>query len=307
LIDIILAVYNGENYLKQQIESIFAQTYTDWELIIHDDGSTDNSIGLIKQFVSDKIKFIQDDIIYHNSTSNFINTTVKYARHGYICFADQDDIWEKDKLAIELKKMKELELEYGENIPICIGSDLCLINNENTMIYKSFYNFAKINNKPEYNDLTLENSFTGCTMMFNKAVIPYLDKVVKLNELKSVVQHDWLIALICASDGIVNKLNIPTVRYRQHAHNTIGAKKYTGFFFFHPNEVKKKMVRMKELQVLIHRQLILILKIINNENKIRISQEYIWSNGLKHKIIILKYKLNYSRTLTKFFAKLFVY
>ena len=111
---ILLATYNGEKYLKEQLDSLFEQTNQHWTLWIHDDNSKDNTVNIIKKYKSkypDQIEFLDDDISTGGAKENFTylldNINDDY---DYIMFCDQDDVWLEDKIEITLKKMLEIEL-----------------------------------------------------------------------------------------------------------------------------------------------------------------------------------------------------
>src|SRR4051812_27217503 len=109
LITILLATYNGEQYIEEQLQSLFNQTYTNWRLIIRDDCSTDNTPAVIHEYQhqhSDKIVILPNDGMNLGSILNF-NALLTFARGAdYIMFCDQDDKWEKDKIAITFSKLR---------------------------------------------------------------------------------------------------------------------------------------------------------------------------------------------------------
>ena len=104
LISIILPVYNGENRLKEEIESVISQSYMDWELLVIDDGSTDNIKDIIDNFVKNdsRIRYIRSET--NLGIQKTLNKGLKEARGKYIARIDDDDIWiDKDKLKVQLE------------------------------------------------------------------------------------------------------------------------------------------------------------------------------------------------------------
>lgn len=108
-IAILMATYNGEKYLGEQIESILAQTYKDWHLYIHDDGSKDNTVTILKEFVAKHSQ--QITLLEYSSQGgacrNFLSM-LERVDAPYYMFSDQDDVWLNEKIEIEYKKIKEL-------------------------------------------------------------------------------------------------------------------------------------------------------------------------------------------------------
>jgi len=230
LIGILMATYNGEKYISQQIDSILNQTYRNWQLLIHDDGSTDKTVEIVKSYVKkypDKILLIEDGIKCGGAKENFSHL-IKIARANfkfdYIMFSDQDDVWFFDKIEKTLKKMHELENLYGKNKPLLVHTDLIVVDEKLNKISDSFWKYQKIN--PLNNSLAcliLENTVTGCTMMINKTLLEQVRFIPK-----EAIIHDWWIALICRlNKGEIGVLKEPTIFYRQHHFNDTGAKNYS--------------------------------------------------------------------------------
>ena len=111
-IDILLATYNGEKHIKAQILSILAQDNENWNLIIHDDGSTDNTINIIKGFcaIDNRINLIEDNIRFGNPANNFLHL-LKKSTANYIMFCDQDDIWFDNKLSLMYSEIRNIQFQ----------------------------------------------------------------------------------------------------------------------------------------------------------------------------------------------------
>ncbi|MDD4782006.1 MAG: glycosyltransferase, partial [Tissierellia bacterium] len=129
MIDILLASYNGEKYIGEQIESILNQTYQDWFLYIKDDCSIDNTLDIALEYERkyiDKIKVIKSDIPSGSAKNNFFSM-LPYSQNDYIMTCDQDDIWLPNKIELTFNKMKDVEKE-NSNIPILIHTDLKVVD-----------------------------------------------------------------------------------------------------------------------------------------------------------------------------------
>lgn len=113
LVSIIMPVYNVENYIKDSIESVKKQTYKNWELIIVDDASTDNSLTLIyslTESIKEKVKI--EHFESNKGTATARNTALKLAEGEYVAYLDADDIWMEEKLKKQINFMKENDYEF---------------------------------------------------------------------------------------------------------------------------------------------------------------------------------------------------
>lgn len=227
MIDILLSTYNGEKFIEQQIESLLKQTYTNWNLIIRDDGSTDGTKEILYRYTQKYPNKISADI---SNSSNMgvirsFEVLLQKSQSDYIMFCDQDDIWLPHKIELSLIRMQQLEMQYGSNKPIMIHTDLTVTDANMTTLDKSFWHYANIrpqilNNNIKY--LSVCNSATGCTIMLNKA-----GKDISLPFPPNILMHDsWIASNICRH-GIVEAIPKSTILYRQHHSNTLGANKYS--------------------------------------------------------------------------------
>jgi glycosyltransferase involved in cell wall biosynthesis len=222
-INILLATYNGQNYLTAQIDSILAQSYHDWQLLIRDDGSSDDTVSIIKDYIAefpDKIRLITDEDCHLGASLNF-GRLLEYADTEYIMFSDQDDVWLPDKIKITLKVMKATERRWPDK-PVLVHTDLKIIDADSNIIADSMWSYQKL--FPEIGDklnkIMAHNVVTGCAMMINRKA-----RMVSLPVPKEAVMHDWWIAIKVAKHGKIAYVPITSVLYRQHLENKIGAKR----------------------------------------------------------------------------------
>lgn len=225
-VEILLATYNGERFIKEQIESILNQTYTEWKLLIHDDGSDDSTLSILKkyeQLYPLKIKVFDDDIKFGNAKKNFAYLMQK-SQAGYIMFCDQDDIWLENKIEISISKLKEVEL-HNKQCPIIVHTDLTIVDQNLNVIANSMFSYQKIPKYNNYLETAIRNNVTGCTMLINRQAL-----TCSLPVKEDAIMHDWWIALnVLYNKGVIEFINIPTILYRQHSNNTVGAKKINFF------------------------------------------------------------------------------
>ncbi len=240
MIDILMATYNGEKFIGEQIKSIVDQSYTDWTLLIHDDGSTDSTISIIEEYVKmypEKIKFILDGVKTGGAKNNFYHL-MKLSSAEYIMFADQDDIWEVDKVQLAYDVISKNEKKLGKEMPILCHSDLVVVDSKLKVINDSFFDMQKLDHcKNRFSDLLVQNNITGCTTIFNKAL---LDKCRTMPA--EAIMHDWWLGLVASAFGVVCFMGGKKIRYRQHGNNTEGAKNLKS-----PIYLLKKVFNKKEI------------------------------------------------------------
>ena len=125
LVSIIMPNYNSAKYIKDAIDSVVAQTYTNWELIIVDDCSLDNSFEIINQYKDARIKLIKNESNSGAAISR--NNAIKMAQGRWIAFLDSDDLWNKDKLLKHLQFMVQSQSAFS-------FTHYSVLNNENELI-----------------------------------------------------------------------------------------------------------------------------------------------------------------------------
>lgn len=246
MIDIVMATFNGEKYIKEQLDSILAQTFTDWRLIISDDCSKDKTVIIVKEYQNNfpgKIILIENTIPSGSAQNNFYNA-VKYATADYIMFADQDDVWLPRKIEETFYVMKELEKRYGNDTPLLVHTDLKVVDETLSIINDSIFNMQNMDwQRCKFNNLLVQNIVTGCTILGNKKLFSYMQTIPK-----HAVMHDMWIALIASAFGHIGFLNKSTILYRQHGKNANGAKdvkslKYLLYKVFHSQEIHDNLVK----------------------------------------------------------------
>ena len=238
-IAILLATYNSEKYIVQQIDSILNQTNQDWILYINDDGSTDKTIQIIDRYVeihNERIIKLLLGIDQLGAAHNFV-IMLQEIDAKYYMFCDHDDIWIPTKVEESIKQIQILEEEHS-NSAILVHTDLKIVDKNLKIIHESFYKATRIN--PDYfntfNYLGVANCVTGCTMLINdfaKQCIPFYPP--------KLVMHDWWIAANISKTGIISYIPHATILYRQHLSNVLGVQK-TGFNYLLHNITKLKKI-----------------------------------------------------------------
>ena len=255
-VDILLASYNGEKYIAEQIDSILAQAFTDWRLLIRDDGSSDNTPAIIESYAEKypgKIEVVHDDKGGGNFVKNFFEL-LGHAEADYVMFCDQDDYWLPYKIQITYDYMKKTERE-NPGKPVLIFTGLQVVDSElNSMDRLMALDFPE--RRYTFRELILGNCVTGCTEMLNHECYKGMGGF-----REGIKYHDWWAALYAAAFGVIVRVPMALILYRQHGSNTIGADKNKdikrGFAYYlnkiwqyacHPlHKVKERITGMTEL------------------------------------------------------------
>lgn len=230
-IDILLSTFNGAEYLSEQLASIVAQDINDWQLIIRDDCSVDNSVSIINEFALNHPERVV--IITRPSTRLGVVASFEYllakSSSQYIAFCDQDDVWLPDKLRRLKKCMQYLEDCNEAEIPLLVHSDLHVVNKNLEKVADSFWKYQKLNpvRMQTMERLLVQNCVTGCATIVNRKLVE-----CALPIPEDAIMHDWWFALIAVSNGKIKQVDTQTVQYRQHAKNDTGAKRWSVRYVF---------------------------------------------------------------------------
>lgn len=265
---ILMATKNGQEFILEQLKSIFYQKNVKIDLYISDDKSTDETLKIINNFKLEHPNFVKR--IYRNkfnsASKNFhflINKVSK--NYDYYGFSDQDDIWEENKIVFAINKIKK-----GYDL---YGSRTNLIDKKGLNIGKSLF-FSK---KPSFENSLVQNIAGGNTMVLSKRVFLYLKKL----KIKNSPSYDWFIYIFTSFKGYKYYYDlIPKINYRQHDNNDVGSNlgflsqlkrilmTLEGRFLIWSNEHIKLLLRFKDIGNMqnqnILRQFILYRKSLNN-------------------------------------------
>lgn len=222
MISILLATYNGERYIAEQIESLLTQTVQDFTLYICDDRSTDNTYAIISDYAkryAGKIFAKQNEVNSGGAKLNFMKMILEH-KDDYVMLCDQDDVWLPNKIEISLNKMHEMESRYGAAMPLLVHTDLRVVDQN---LHTMYHSYAKMSRKKfcdrSLNSLLTINIAAGCTELYNRALADLIT-----DEPAYMMVHDWWVLLVAASLGRIGTVYEPTILYRQHDSNDLGAK-----------------------------------------------------------------------------------
>lgn len=220
-IAVLLATYNGERFLREQIESLYAQTIKDWTIYVHDDGSTDGTKAILDEYVEKKDNFVVLDYPSQKGASNNFFSLLKRVNASYFFFADQDDVWMSNKMEKCLVRMLQIEKSTISK-PVLVCCDACVTDEKLKVVSPSLW--ERSGAYPEFltnfNESAATPFVTGCTMLLNKAA----KESVLWNVTEKATMHDAFITLcVFKACGIVEPIRESLMYYRQHGENTLGA------------------------------------------------------------------------------------
>jgi len=286
-IDILLSTYNGEQFLNAQLVSIAAQDYNDWNLIVRDDASSDQSVKILNSF-SDSLP--DGKVIIQTAKKN-IGPSASYSEllsdssAPYIMFADQDDVWLPEKISTLKKTMQALEDEFGKNTPLLVFGDMKVVDDKLQVLANSFFEKNKL--PVSLNDLSqifFINNIPACTMLVNRALADFALPL----PIESIM-HDWWLNLCVNVSGKSKFIPQPLLLYRLHSQNFYGTgqsklKKYWQIEKYRANF--KKMIQQLSAFEKNYGSLIQNEKSKNAICQLANIDNY---NFIKRKITILKY------------------
>lgn len=235
-VDVIMATYNGERFVGEQIESVMKNEGVNVYLHIFDDGSADRTLEIIREYAGrypSRI-YVEENAQNLRVTKNFLSGIQRVMEHEheaeYFMCCDQDDVWDPDKISRTLKRMHQMEKRFGTDRPLFVFTDAQVVNESLTELKSSFYKSQHYQvHKTDPAHLLMENKCIGCTTMINRSFAPYLWELPD-----HARYHDWWLALIAASFGNISFLPRCTLRYRQHSGNVVGS---TGFVAYIVNRI----------------------------------------------------------------------
>jgi len=214
---ILMCTFQGEKHLQEQLESIRTQSYQKWQLFVSDDGSTDNTLAILRNFQA-SLAPGQMEIFNgpgRGFADNFMSLLLNPAIEGsYYAFSDQDDFWFIEKLSEAVSKLKSLS--GGVDKPAVYASARALANDDLKLIgTEGARHFI-----PSFNNALVQNIAGGNTIVLNETMRKILLRVGYIE----VVSHDWWVYLVCTgAGGGFHYDREPHLLYRQHANNVIGS------------------------------------------------------------------------------------
>lgn len=215
-VTIVLTTYNGERFLADQIRSIQEQTYTDWQLLIRDDGSTDATAEIIRQFQAEdeRISFINDGEVENLGVIKSFHRLIHHQEADFYFFSDQDDVWLPDKLQMCLDEAQH----YSVETPLLVYTDLKVVDEQLRVQSESMIRSQSHHANTQLLQELTENTVTGGVAMMNHRLAQMWTKT------EGILMHDWYLALLASALGHLVYIDQPGELYRQHGNNVLGAR-----------------------------------------------------------------------------------
>ena len=201
-ISVAMATYNGEKYIKEQIDSILNQKIPVDEIIVSDDGSTDNTLNILREYRNEKIKII--DGPKKGIKQNFANA-IKNTTGDVIFLSDQDDIWEKEKT------MEIMQVFKNNNYSLIVHNATIVDENLDEI---GLDTFSWRKSGPGVIKNIIKNTYIGCCMAFKKEIVDYILPIPNTIEM-----HDQWIGILNEKHGKSYFLNKKLIKYRRHRNN----------------------------------------------------------------------------------------
>ena len=236
MISVCMATYNGEKYLREQVDSILAQLDSDDELIVSDDGSTDSTIEILKSYGDPRIK------IFNNSTDHGVNgnfeNALRHASGEYIFLSDQDDVWLPGKAQACVEALNDCA---------CIVHDAIVVDGKLNATAPSF--FAERKSGPGFWKNLYKNSYLGCCMAFRREV---LEHALPYPKSLPIFQEGW-IAMLAELNGTVKFIPFKGILFRRHDSNTSCTARKSSKSFLQMLSYRLKLLRLIAQRQYLHK------------------------------------------------------
>lgn len=265
-----MATYNGEKYLTEQIDSILVQTYSDFELIICDDCSTDNTCSILKEYAQkDKRIKLHFNTLNVGFKKNF-EKILQFCTGEFIAFADQDDVWLKDHIEILINNIGNTDLIAGN----AVITDSDLVPKGYTMQDLSGIKKNLTNSDFLFSHELYANMFQGTACLLRSSLLNNLLPVPEC-----IAFHDYWAALVAGANNGLRYISIPILLYRQHEKQITKNKRITLLTLIRQTLKEKSYnIEQKQCQIQILKQL--LGRIYDKEKQIEINEVIKYNENL---------------------------
>lgn len=215
MISVCMATYNGASFIREQATSILLQLAADDEIVVSDDGSTDDTIQILESMNDPRIRILHNTQ-KHGVVGNFGNA-IQNAKGEYIFLSDQDDVWTPDKVKVVMHKLKDNDL---------VLHNMQFLKNGTNNDDKDFFSIRPPH-KGFLNNI-IKNTYTGCCMAFRRSLLTHI-----LPFPSNIIIHDLWIGLVAEHYATVHVIHTPLLRYRRHGNNaSFNGEGHSGLSFF---------------------------------------------------------------------------
>jgi len=229
MISVCMATYNGEKFIKEQLETILGQLGKDDEVVISDDGSNDDTKAIIDSLEDERIRYYENKGT-HGFTHNFENA-LRLSKGDYIFLSDQDDIWVENKVETVMKYLKSVDFVIHDCVTV--DADMNILSESR---------FSDFNVKPGFLSHLIKSRYLGCCMAFNRQL---LNVALPFPQRDDLVEHDiWLAAVgfLYFKSKLIYE---PLIKYRRHGNNVSDGGFTKGYSW--SNKIYRRIYRLRKL------------------------------------------------------------
>lgn len=206
---VLIATYNGEKYIEEQLVSILNQKNVEVDILISDDSSTDNTLNIIKQYISNnRIKIISGK--FGSPQKNFYNliNNADIEDYDYFALSDQDDVWMEEKLEKAIEKISN----YDNTTPVIYYGSAIKVDEKLNKLKSNYVGYEV----KEISEVLVASTAQGCTIVMNKKLMMLL----RNNETSTDMMHDgWIHKTCLILNGVSIFDPVPYMYYRIHNSN----------------------------------------------------------------------------------------
>jgi len=211
-IAIVISTYNGAKYIGQQLDAILNQTYPNWRCYIRDDGSSDNTVDILKEYAAkDSRIYFLDDKKGNMGLNPSHYYLLSLPNENYIATCDQDDVWHANKLEVSLNKIQEIETEA--KIPALVHTESVFVDSELNVMRDKFIGDRGL--RKGLNGIIFANSVQGGSILINKSLNDISIKI------PPKLPYDYHLGIIADLVGTRAFIPEPLLQYRQHSKSSI--------------------------------------------------------------------------------------
>lgn len=244
-VEVLLATYNGERYLSEQIDSILAQDYPNLRVLARDDSSQDGTPAVLNEYESrfpGYVRVLRSGHATGSAKDNFLQL-LRASTGKYVCLSDQDDVWIPQKVTVTMRCMDQLEASWGAKLPFLVFTDLRVVDENLRTLHDSFWKHEKVDTGRvhRFGALLGQNVVTGCTALLNRNLVE-----LALRMPSEAYMHDQWVALLASGMGKAIALDAQTVLYRQHQRNVVGSRQRTASLTEFIRRVRNGEARQKQ-------------------------------------------------------------
>lgn len=255
-VEVLLATYNNEKFVGELLASLARQTMADFRLIVSDDASSDGTRQILDEYrpvFGGRMTVYERPERSWSAKANF-SWLMTRSTADYVLFADADDVWDDDKVAVTVAALQEVENRTGTDTPVMVFSDARLIDGEGQQTGPSYWGYKKI--KPQIADhlsqVLVCPPMLGCASGCNRALMAKATPV----PFDEVTGHDWWLLLVAVAFGVAQPLRRATFSYRLHGANSSNQQQVNlGSYARSTGKVERvrrgMMLRRKQAQALI--------------------------------------------------------